>query len=230
MATVVRNPPRAAPEIVAGLAALGVATVHEAQERRGLLADRVRPIVAGMRVAGTAVTVSTPPGDNWMIHVAIEQCQAGDLLVVAPTSPCTDGYVGELIATALQSRGAVGIVIDAGCRDVAELRAMNFPVWSSAVSAQGTVKESLGDVNRPVVCAGQYVEAGDVMIADDDGVVVVSRQGSMDVLARSTERAAREEALRARYRKGEISLDVGRMRPRLAEKGLVYIEAEPDGA
>jgi 4-hydroxy-4-methyl-2-oxoglutarate aldolase len=224
MVTVYRTITRADRTITDAFGPLGVATAHEAQGRRGLLGPELNPIYPGAQISGTAVTVSVPPGDNWMIHVAVEVCQDGDILVVAPTSRCDDGYFGELLATALQVRGVRGLVIEAGCRDVRELTKMRFPVWSRAVSAAGTVKETLGDVNVPIVCAGQLITPGDVIVADDDGVVVVPRESAAAVLDASRERAAKEEESRKRYAAGELSLDLSHMRERLAEKGLRYVD------
>lgn len=220
---VVRDVEQPPVEAVAALEKYGVTTVHEAQGRCGLLATYMRPIFPGTTIAGSAVTVSLPPGDNLMIHVAVEVCRRGNILVVAPTSSCNDGYFGELLATSLRAHGVKGLIIDAGCRDIRALTDMKFPVWSRAISSQGTVKSTLGSVNVPVVCAGALVEAGDVIVADDDGVVVVRRSVAPEVAAAAEQRTRKEDATRERLARGELGLDIYGLRKKIADLGLKYI-------
>jgi 4-hydroxy-4-methyl-2-oxoglutarate aldolase len=215
---------RADAEIVRTLGELGVATVHEAQARTGLMRPYMRPIYSSAKASGSAITISSHPGDNLMIHAAVELCQPGDILVVTTTSESTDGMFGELLAVSAQAHGVVGVVIEAGVRDVADLTAMGFPVWSKAISAQGTVKATAGSVNVPIVCAGALVHPGDVVVADVDGVVVIPRSHAADVARLGQERVAKEEKTRERLRKGELGLDFYGLRAKLQELGVRYLD------
>jgi len=225
---VVRNIKRADSNAIGTLGAVGVSTAHEALGRSGLMKPYMRPIWAGAQIAGPAVTVLAQPGDNWMIHVAVEQCQKGDVLVVGCTTDNTDGMFGELLATALVARGVIGLIIDAGCRDVRPLSEMRFPVWSKAISAKGTVKATLGAVNLPVVCAGVNVEPGDVIVADDDGVVVIPKKLAVETAQKAQKRKDDEDGKRKQLEAGTLSLDMYKMREPLAKAGLIYVDHSED--
>ena len=225
---VVRELARPDPTVVEDLGESGVATVHDAQHRTGLLAPYMRPIYPGASVSGPAITVLVPPGDNWMIHVAVEVCRPGDIMVVSPSSPCPDGYVDDLLATSLKARGVKALVIDAGVRNVAELTEMRFPAWSKCICGQGTVRTSLGAVNTPILCAGQHISPGDIIVADDDGVVAVKAEHAVRVADTAARLAVTQQEERARLSAGELSLDIQKMRERLTALGLEYLEHAPE--